>query len=193
MHKVWRARHIISLFLSTSMQVSWNFRGSFHGRKFTSTEAYIDFISWKHAWKSVKEDLPPWKFAWKLVEVDLRPWKLVKVSMEIHGSFHCRWKCKVPLLPSIAASTNIFRGRVLERPYTSTYFYQLSRVSSCFHKTSIRVDQLPCDLLPWKFPSSSMKGKSFYGSKLYGSRFASGQSVQVDFLRWKFMEVDSLP
>ena len=94
------------------MEVSTNFHGSrwmqahFHG-------------------KLVEVDLLPWK----LVEVDLLPRKLVEASMETDGSFHCRWKRKLPLFPSITASTNIFRGSFHELPYTPTYFHPLSRVS----------------------------------------------------------------
>ena len=67
------------------------------------------------------------------------PWKLVEASMEVHGSFHCRWKWKLPLLPSIAASTNIFRGNFHDLPYTPTYFHLLPRVSqtsSCSFKSN---------------------------------------------------------
>ena len=35
---------------------------------------------------------------------------LVEVSTEVLRSFHYQWKWKLPLLPSIAASTNIFHG-----------------------------------------------------------------------------------
>ena len=117
-----------------------------------------------------------WKFPWKSVEVDLLrnsmeipmevggtvgllPWKLVKASIEVHGSFRCRWKLNLPLLPSIAPSTNIFRGSFHELPHTPTYFYltQIPQTSSFFHKTSIRVHRLPFDLLPYTFPSTSME------------------------------------
>ena len=104
-----------------------NLHGKFHGSKFTSMEAIL--LPWKLPWKSVSVDLLSWKFPWKLVGVDLLPCKLVEASMEIHGSFHCRWKWKLPLLPSIAASTNIFRGSFHELPCTPTYFHLLPRVS----------------------------------------------------------------
>ena len=63
----------------------------------------------------------PRKFLWKLEEVDVLPWTFVESFMEVHGSFHCRWKGKLPLLPSVAAATNIFRGSFHELPYTPTY------------------------------------------------------------------------
>ena len=46
------------------------------------------------------------------------PWSLVEASMEIHGSFYCRWRWKLALLPSTAVSTVIFRGGFHELPYT---------------------------------------------------------------------------
>ena len=54
-------------------------------------------------------------------EVDLLPQKLVEVSVEVQGSFRCQWTWKLPLLPSIAAATNIFRGSFHERLYTPKY------------------------------------------------------------------------
>ena len=100
---------------------------------------------------SVEADLLRWKFPWKSVEADLRPRKLVEASMEVHGSFHCRWKWKLPLLLPIAASTDIFRGSVHELLYTPTYSHLLPRVSQtprCFRKHSIRVQGVPSKLLP---------------------------------------------
>ena len=73
------------------------------------------------------------------METRLLPWKLVEASTDVHGFFHCRWKWKFPLLPSIAASTNIFHGGFHEIPYTPTDFHLLHRVSqtsSCVHKTN---------------------------------------------------------
>ena len=52
----------------------------------------------------------------------------IVISGSFHGSFHCRWKWKLPLLPSIAASTNILRGSFHELPYTPTYFHLPPRV-----------------------------------------------------------------
>ena len=79
--------------------------------------------------------------------------------MEMHGSLHCRWKWKLLLFPSTAASVNIFRGSCRELPYTPTYFHlpRVSQTSSYFHKTSIRVYRPPFHLLPWKFPPTSME------------------------------------
>ena len=65
------------------------------------------------------------KHPWKSVEVDLLPWKLVEASMEMHRSFHSRWKWNHPWLPSNAASTNIFRESFYELPHTSTYYHLL--------------------------------------------------------------------
>ena len=113
--------------------------------------------------------------------------------MIIHGIFHGRRNWKVPLLPSIAASTNIFRGSFHGLPCTLVYLHLLPRVSqtsSCFHKTSIRVHQLPFDLLPWNFSPNSMETSMEVN-------LLSWKSVEADFLPWKFpwklMEVDLLP
>ena len=153
----------------------------FHGRQFTSTEGNllprkaiyfharfhrslgnfhvtsmeVNLFPWKLRWKSVEVGLLPWKFPWKLVEVDILPWKLVEASMEVQGSFHLRWKWKPPLLPSIAASTNMFRGSFHELPYTPTYFHlhpRITQFSNCFDKTSTMVHRLPFDLLQRNFP-----------------------------------------
>ena len=82
----------------------------------------------------------------KFEEVDLLHWKLVEASVEVHGSFCCRWKWKLRLLPSIAASTNVFRRIFHELPYTPTYFHLLPRVaqsSSCFRKTDLSRNSNP--------------------------------------------------
>ena len=85
-------------------------------------------------------------------EVDALSCKSVEASMEEHGSFHCRWKCKLPLLPSNAAFTNIFRGRFHELQHTPTYFHLLpraSQTSGCFH--TINPSPNPkLELPPWK-------------------------------------------
>ena len=99
---------------------------------------------------SMEVNSRPWKFP--SIEVDLLPWKLVEASMEVSGSFHCWWKWKLPLLPSIAASTKIFRGSFHERPHTPTHFHLLPRVSQnsgCFHKTNPD-PVLTLELPPWK-------------------------------------------
>ena len=62
----------------------------------------------------------------------LLPWKLVKASMEIQGSFHCRWNRQLPLLPRIAASTDTFCGSFHELPCTPTYFHLPSREKKNF-------------------------------------------------------------
>ena len=87
---------------STSMEVSTNVRGQFHGNKSASME--VNLFPWKLPWKTVEIYLLPWKYPWKLVEADLLPWKLVEASMqvdllpwklveasvEVHVSFRCR-------------------------------------------------------------------------------------------------------
>ena len=107
--------------------------------------------------------------------------------MEVSESFHCQWKRKLPLLP-IAASTHIFRGSFHELPYTPTYFHLPLRVlqtSSFFHKTSIRVLQLPFGRLPWKFPVTS-----FY-MEVGGRRFTCMEfSMELWKFPWKLVEVD---
>ena len=88
-----------------------------------------NLLPWKLTWKSVEVDLLPSKFPWKVVEVYFLPSQLVEASIEMHGSFYCRWKWKLALLPSIATSANIFRGSSHELPYTPTYFHLLPQVS----------------------------------------------------------------
>ena len=152
-----------------------------------------NLLPWKFPWKSVEVDLFPWKFPWNLVEADLLQWKFVEASMEVRGSFHCRWKWKRPLLQKIAASTEYTRGSFHELLYTPTNFHLLPRVSqtsSSFHNNFIRVHQLPFDLLPWNFSPNSMETSMEVN-------LLSWKSVEADFLPWKFpwklMEVDLLP
>ena len=102
---------------SAFMEVSTNFYGNVHGSQLTPMETSI---------KSVQEHLLPWKFRWKSV----------KVSVQIHRSFHDGWKWKLPLLPSIAASTKICRVSFHELPYTPTYILPPS-------STNITISQLP--------------------------------------------------
>ena len=92
---------------------------------------------------------------------------------------------KFPLMVEVEVSIASIICRLYDHirwklPYTPVYFHLLPRVSqtcSCFRKTSVRVHQVPFDLLPWKFLSIN-----FHGSKL-----------KVDLLPWKLMEVDLLP
>ena len=69
------------------------------------------------------------------------PWKFycVQASMEVDGGLYSGWKWKLPLLPSIGASTNIFRGGFHELLCTDTFMDLLQRVSqtsTCFQTTS---------------------------------------------------------
>ena len=93
---VYRTRHIISYFRSTY------FLGIFHYHQWK-----VPWHQWKVPWKSVEIGVLPWKIPWKFVKVDVLLWKLVEAVMEIHGCFRCRWEWTLPLLPSIAAFTNI--------------------------------------------------------------------------------------
>ena len=121
-----RARHIISFFRSTSMGVSANIQASFHGSKYTSMEISMEVGGKRFASMGISMEVGWNRFTSMEVRgIDLLPWKLVEASMEIHGNFHCRWKWKFPLLPSIASSTNICRGSFHELPYTPTYFHLL--------------------------------------------------------------------
>ena len=94
-------------------------------------------------------------------------------------------RLKFPLMVEVEVSIASIICRLYDHirwklPYTPVYFHLLPRVSqtcSCFRKTSVRVHQVPFDLLPWKFLSIN-----FHGSKL-----------KVDLLPWKLMEVDLLP
>ena len=58
----------------------------------------------------------------------LLPWKLVEAPMEVDGSFHLRWKWKLPFLPSIAASTTIFDGTFHELSYHTIHTHVASNV-----------------------------------------------------------------
>ena len=109
------ARHIISLFRSTS---PWQFP--------------LPTSSMETSMEEVGGSRFPWKFPWKLVEVSLVPWKLVEASTEVDGSFHCRWKWELSLLPSSAASARIYRGISFHQlPYTPTL---IIRTSTYFHE-----------------------------------------------------------
>ena len=114
-----------------------------------------------HGRKSLVEvDMLPWRFPWKLVSVDLLPWNLVNASMEIHRSFHSRWKWTLPLLRSIAALTRTYSAEASMSfhipQHTSAYFHESIANSQLLHKTSVRVHRLPFDLLPGTdaFPST---------------------------------------
>ena len=113
--------------------------------------------------------------------------------MEVHGSFHCRWKWKLPLLlPSIAASTNTFRGRFHELPYTPPYFHLLPRVSqtfSCFHKTNPYHNPNPSpklELPPWKLAYFQLEWKLMEASmEVDGStwtQFAASMEAGATFM-----------
>ena len=69
---------------------------------------------------------------WTMVDVDLLPWKVVKALMELDGSFRCRWKWKIPLLPSIVASTNKYSVEAsmsfLIPLHTATYFHEYRKL-----------------------------------------------------------------
>ena len=117
-------------------------------------------------------------FQWKLMEVDLLPWKLVEASMEIHGwnfplsvevEASCRWKWKLPLLSSVAASANIFLGSFHELSCTPTYLYLLpreSRTSSCLHKTN---PNLNVNANPNRNPKLELPRRSWPTSNLHGN------------------------
>ena len=83
-------------------------------------------LTWKLTWKSiyfhgsfqsVEEYLLPWKFS---MQVGGRRFTFMEVSGSLHATwkFTLQWKWKFPLLPPIAASTNIFRGSFHGLPYT---------------------------------------------------------------------------
>ena len=101
------------------------------------------------------------KETWKLMELYLLP---IKVSGSFRGStweFPLSVEVEAPLLPSIAASTNIFRGSFNELPYAPTYFHLLPRVSqtsSCFHKTNPNPNP-KLEPPPWKLAHIQLQGK----------------------------------
>ena len=113
----------------------------FHGRQFTSMKVSGCIRSiYFHG------NLLPWN----LVEVDLLPSKLLEASMEVHRISTVGGKGIFHLLPSVAASTDNFRGSFHELPYTPTHFRKRPRVSqtSCwFHKTK---PNPRLKLPPWK-------------------------------------------
>ena len=133
-----RARHIISLFRSTSMGVSTNFHGRFHESKFASFHG-SNIISIKTSMEVGESRFTSIEFP---MEVGGSRFTSMDVGRSVHGSawkFHCRWKLKLPLLSSSAASTNIFSGSLHELPYNPTYFHPIPRVSQTsgwFHKTN---------------------------------------------------------
>ena len=70
-----------------------------------------------------------WKLPWKSVEVEAIPWTLVEASNEVHRSFPCRSKWKLLLLPSIAASSNIFltsSHQLSNTQYNSVYLTRIT-------------------------------------------------------------------
>ena len=122
---------------SFSIEVSTNFHQSsmdkltsmgleFHGSKLTSMEVGES--------RFTSIEFP--------MEVGGSRFTSMDVGRSVHGSawkFHCRWKLKLPLLSSSAASTNIFSGSLHELPYNTTYFHPIPRVSQTsgwFHKTN---------------------------------------------------------
>ena len=162
-------------------------------------------VPWKLPWKPVEVDLLPWEIPWKLLEVDLlhrTSWTFpLLTSMELHGSFHSRWKWKLPLLASIiASSTNTILGSFHEIPYTPTYSHLLPRVSqtsSSFHKISIRVHRfIRVHRLPFDLPTRKTPPTFRETSNLLPCKFP-WKSVEVNLLAWKFpcklVEVDLLP
>ena len=167
----------------------------------TSVEASmkVNLLPWKLPYKLVEVHLLTWKFPCKLVEVELPPWILMEASMQVHGSFHCRWQLKVPLFPSIAACTNIFSGNFPKLPSTPANFHLLPRISqtsSFFDKTKPHPSlNLKLELLPWTpadFPFSCLVDGSVWRSMLLPEKLELLASLHGS--RWKqestFMEVD---
>ena len=118
-------RHAFDL-LRNSMEVSTNL----HESQFISMEAFVEVGGSRFTCMEITVEVGRSQFT----------------CMEVSGSFNvstckflCRWKWKLPLLPSMAASTNIFRGSFHELPYTPIYFYLPSRV----HKLPAASTRLP--------------------------------------------------
>ena len=146
----------------TFMGVSTNF----HGSQFASMEE-VNLLLWKKlVYLHGSYHGNRWIFVYfhgnfKLVELDLLSWKLVEASMEVHGSVHCRWKCKLPLLPSIAASAHMFRGGFHELPCPPTYFHlrpRVSQTSSCCYETLTLTLTLSWSYLHGSWPTSHFHG-----------------------------------
>ena len=116
----------------------------------------------------------------KLVQVDLLPWKLVKASMEVRGIFYCRWKWKLPLLPSMAASMNIFRGSFhcfhqLHLPliysmeasmsfhiplHTSIYFHEYHKLPAASTRRNLTLTLTRALTLSWSYLHGSWRSNS---------------------------------
>ena len=75
------------------------------------------------------------------------------------GSFHCWWKWKLPLFPSMGASTTIFGGSFHELPRYSILSDRLPPNSNHFHefrKLPVVSIWLRVHRLPYKLPRASM-------------------------------------
>ena len=139
-------------------------------------------------------DLLPWKlvetyggsrFISLSVEISIEVGGSRFTSMEVVGSFHGNaWT--FPLLVEVEASIasidcsfheySLVRAKLSwasKYPNIVPPTSEVLQTSSWFHKTSIRVHQFPLDLLPWKFPATSMESfiefNLFYGS-FHGSQ-----------------------
>ena len=113
-------------------QLTWMFLThwcKFPRKQITSIE--VNWAPLRFPWKSVGIVLISWIFPWKFY--------CVQASMEVDGGVYSGWKWKLPLLPSIGACTNIFRGGFHELLCTDTFMDLLQRVSqtsTCFQTTS---------------------------------------------------------
>ena len=118
------------------------------------------------------------------LEVDLLSWKLLEASMGVYGTFTDGGRMEACIASSIAASTTIFGRSFRGLPYTPIYSHLLPRVSqtsSCSHKHSTRVHQIPFDLLSWNFPPTSME---FPPNTMEFSNFPP-ISMKVNKVNWK--------
>ena len=115
--------------------------------------------------------------------------------MEVHGSFHFQWKYKLPLLQSITASTNIFRGIFHGLPYTHTYIRQPTSTSI---KNSPAASTRPTLTLTlsWSYLHGSWPTSNFHGvMEVHGSSLLLSWKLELLArklayfqLSWKLVE-----
>ena len=127
------------------------------GSKFTPMEISIDVGGSR---SPMEVNLFPSKYPCKLVEVNLLSWKLVEASMKVHGSFHCQWKWKLPLLPSIAASTMEDSMSFHITLRTSVYIHEYRELPAASTRLTLTLTlTLSWSYLHGRWPTSNFHGQ----------------------------------
>ena len=107
----------------------------------------------------------PWEFAPTSMATSMKI-ILLKFYMEVHGSFHCRWKWKLPLLPSIAQLPRIYSVEVsmsFHMPlHTFTYFHEYHKVGAASTRLTLTLTLT----LRWSYLHGSWPTSNFHGSSL---------------------------